>query len=179
MKIAGIVMTILMMTSTIMPSDFIAIPKTSNSAKKVFESYTAITDSGSKQWELLHGQDTVVRDDGLIMVGDCYTVALGQSFGEIGDKFIFTLQKENGSLKKIKCIMADAKMNHDTMNGQGWLGHDGHMLEFIVDTNKLPEGVKLTGDVGSYEEFEGEIVGVQRKESQNERKTKPKNNQLH
>lgn len=113
------------------------LPVTSSSTVKRYEDYTCITDTTSKAYQLL--QQGIIGSDGLIRIDGYIAAALGQRYGKVGDRFIFTIGD-----KKMKIIMADAKANCDTDNG--WTGKDGHVLEMIVCTSRLNEKSRLMGD---------------------------------
>lgn len=73
--------------------------------------------------------------------GDRYMIALGQEFGLTGTEVDVHL--ENGV--EIPCIIGDSKEYFDTINGEGRIGNDGGIVEFIVNTDYLPEEVVWLG----------------------------------
>lgn len=147
-------LSILMLVTPI--TEVVDFPQTNNSEWKPYEDYRCISNVTTPNYQLLHGGNVQHHGDGLISIGEYYTVALGQNFGEIGDKFVVTF--EDGH--KTKIIMCDAKANEHTIDG--WQGHNGHIVEVIVDTDYLTPDVRQMGTVGVNEVFKGKIVKIER-----------------
>ena len=131
----------------------------SKSAVKRYEDFTAISDTSSKQYQLL--RKGVRESNGLIKVDGYVCVALGSRYGAIGSKFIFVL-KDGNRKRAVKVIKADEKQDRHTLNGEGWTDINGNILEMIVDTGKLPEEAKTSGDCDRIEAVRGEIVRIVR-----------------
>lgn len=107
---------------------------------KPYEDYRAITDSFSTQYELL--SRAYHADNGLLYIDGYLAVALGSKFGEVGTKYYFTMD----SGEEIPVIKADAKQDIHTLNGEGWVGTNGHLMEMIVDTDLLDSDAMWMGD---------------------------------
>lgn len=126
-------------------------------AFKCYEDYRALTDTSAPQYEL---QLEAYTDElGLRKVGDRYCVALGSAFGtEIGTKYDIEL----ASGYTLPCILADQKADKDTVKGHTRDRH-GAVIEFIVDTERLPQICRQMGDI-SYisDEFTGEVKTIRR-----------------
>jgi hypothetical protein len=144
-------------------NETIEIPSLNNkdSSFKSYMDYRTITDRTSKQWGLQ--QKAYTDSNGLRRVGNYYCVALGTSLGgQVGDVFGITF--DNGS--RIEVILADIKDDRhtDTSNSFVELGGDRvNVVEFIVDTHRLPYLARVMGDI-SYigYGFEGHILQVER-----------------
>ena len=130
----------------------------SKSAVKRYEDFTAISDTSSKQYQLL--RKGVRESNGLIKVDGYVCVALGSRYGDVGDKFIFILRRADGTKHAVKVIKADEKQDRHTIGG--WTDKDGNILEMIVDTDQLPSSAKASGDCDQIQEVSGEIVRIVR-----------------
>jgi hypothetical protein len=120
--------------------------------------YRAITDKSSKQYKLI-SSGIFNKDNGLLITNDGYVaVALASRFGNIGDKFIVTL--DNGA--SFKAIKTDEKSDSHTVN-KCHHKNDGSLVEFVVDTNKLKTNNNLAyvmGDISYVDGFKGGITSV-------------------
>ena len=127
----------------------------SSSSFKSYMSYRAITNKSSKQYKLQ--QKAKTNSKGIRTVNGRYCIAMGSYYAtNIGTKI--DLVMKNG--KVIKCILADQKADRDTDSTNRYTS-DGSIVEFIVDTGKLPRMVKLMGDVSyAYDSFRGKIKAV-------------------
>lgn len=104
--------------------------------------FRAITAVETLQYQLQYDGYTVTDVvTGIRKRGDRYMIALGQEFGLTGTEVDVHL--ENGVV--IPCIIGDSKEYFDTINGEGRIGADGGIVEFIVDTDYLPEEVVWLG----------------------------------
>lgn len=130
----------------------------SKSAVKRYMDVSAVTDTNSKQYQLL--RKGVRESNGLIKVDGYVCVALGSRYGAIGDKFTFILRRADGTKHAVKVIKSDAKQDRHTIGG--WTDKDGNILEMIVDTDQLPSSAKASGDCDQIEEVNGEIVRIVR-----------------
>lgn len=115
------------------------LPVMSDSPQKPYMDYRTITDYSSPQYRIV--SQAVHEADGRLTVDGYTCVALGQQYGQVGDRFIATIGG-----KKYRLIMADAKRYCDTANGAGWCGKNGHVIEMVVDTPYLPSECKVMGD---------------------------------
>jgi hypothetical protein len=68
-------------------------------------------------------------------------IALGSQYGPVGTKYYMTI---GGVVYKF--IKADAKADIHTANGEGWTGPDGHIIECIVDMDKLDSRAAFSGN---------------------------------
>lgn len=137
----------------------------STSSAKSYMDYRAITDTTSKQYELVQNMNI---KNGMLLDEDGYIgVALGSQFGEVGSKWVFELS----SGEYLYTIKVDEKDDKDTING---CQHkiDGSVIEFVVDTETTifsigSNGLILEGNFNNHPWFNGEIVSV-RKEVNND-----------
>lgn len=81
------------------------IPVCSNSQTKTYMDYKMITNKSSKQWQYINASGKIKIENGYLMEGEYIGVALGSYFGEIGTKYIFTL--DTG--KQIKVVKIEEK----------------------------------------------------------------------
>jgi hypothetical protein len=124
-------------------------------ARKSYMSYKAITSTGSKQYQLQQIA-TTDPETGIRMIDGDYCVAIGTGWGcVVGDKILVTLQ--NG--KSFNAIMADAKANAHTQ-GDNKTSMDGSVVEFVVEISSLPKEVRISGSLGSLEQFEGGVLSI-------------------
>ena len=126
-------------------------------AFKCYEDYRAITDTGSPQHMLQ--LEAYTDDSGLRKVGDRYCMALGSAYGsEIGTEYDIVLE----SGYTLPCVLADQKADRDTVAGHT-RDRSGAVMEFIVDTYRLPETVRRMGDVSYISpEFKGKIKEIRK-----------------
>lgn len=149
------------------------IPVLSSSSKdKTYMSVHAITDRTSDQWQYIHESGEVKTDDrGFIICGDGYIgAALGFYFGEIGEKYIFTLSTG----EELKICKVEHKAEKDTREDR-FAHHDGHVIEFVIDTdaqymqeNIEENGYIFSGNFNNCPEFEGEIVKIEKVKGENQ-----------
>lgn len=119
-----------------------------------------IVDRTSQQYKLLYSGNITHSNDGLLYYEDYVCVALGSRFGNIGDKFLITL--DNG--KQFKVIKLDEKSNEHTVNNCHHLS-DGSLIEFVIDINKAAQYYDMVitmGDFNHEDKFNGNIVKIQR-----------------
>ena len=118
-------------------ADFdITVPST----MKSFESHTAFGKKTAQQ----RLQNIAWTDEyGFKIVNDRYCVALGSRFTSvIGQYFDITL--ENGTV--IPCVLSDQKDDKDTDDTNTYMLSNHCSSEFCVNTDMIPEEVKLHGD---------------------------------
>lgn len=132
------------------------VPK--NSSKKTYMDYRKITDTSSEQYKLQQNKDCYTTDTGLRKVNEYYCIAVGTYYSDnIGDKLI--VHMENG--ESFKAIVADIKDDKHTDETNRQHKKDGSVIEFVVDTKKLPEVVRKMGDISYMNEtFKGEIKAI-------------------
>jgi len=132
------------------------VPK--NSSRKTYMDYRKITDTSSEQYKLQQNKDCYTTDSGLRKLNEYYCIAVGTYYSEnIGDKLI--VHMENG--ESFKAIVADIKDDKHTDETNRQHRKDGSVIEFVVDTRKLPELVRKMGDISYMNEtFKGEIKAI-------------------
>jgi hypothetical protein len=142
------------------------IPVCSNSQTKTYMDYKMITDKTSKQWQYIHTSGKIKIENGYLMEGEYIGVALGSYFGEIGTKYIFTL--DTG--KQIKVVKIEEKADAHTNNGcqQKW---DKSVIEFVIDSNafeKSSNGYVYNGNFNNIAQFKGKIIKIEEIVKKNE-----------
>ena len=132
---------------------------------KAYMDYSCITDDTTMQWELQ--QKAYTNEYGLRKIGTDYCVAVGSYYSEtVGERFKITLENDN----EFTVIISDLKKDEHTdstnryspvydENGEFY---SANVLEFIVDTNQLHSMVTTLGTVSYYDEFEGNIVSIEK-----------------
>lgn len=129
---------------------------TSWGSMKSYMSYKAITNTRSKQYRL---QKKAVTDPttGIRTINGDYCVAIGSGWGcAVGDRILVTLQGG----KKFNAIVADAKADAHTNSDNKTTTHDKSVVEFVVDIPSLPKSVRLSGNVGTLDQFSGGVVSI-------------------
>ncbi|MCI5774721.1 MAG: hypothetical protein MR210_09180 [Erysipelotrichaceae bacterium] len=135
----------------------------SSSSVKTYMSYQAITNTASKQYEII-SQLTIDETTGFLYDEDGFiATALGANFGELGSRYYFTLS----SGVVIPVIKADAKSISHVPNGCATDG--GSVIEFIIDEQiskeyfgQGPSGLASFGNFNNDPRFEGTIVKVEK-----------------
>lgn len=117
---------------------------------KSFMDYRAVTDSTSPQWH--YRTNGWTREDGVRMYEDRVQIAMGWQYGQIGDKVNIYL--DTGTV--IRGILGDSKGNRCYHSDGGTKS----MVEFLVDSNKIPQRVWRDGSLESI--FTGNIVKIER-----------------
>lgn len=121
------------------------LPVHDDNSFKTYMDYRMITDTTSQQWAMQ--QEAYTDENGLRKIGDYYCVALGSGISNsIGNKFLITLE----SGEQIKVIMAEQKADRHTDPSNRYIDRgDGsiNIVEFIVQTENLPDIVRIMGDV--------------------------------
>jgi hypothetical protein len=134
----------------------------STSSSKTYMSHTLIS-RNSIQGRYIDAH-MVVRDGFLYDSAGFMGVALGSSFGDIGDRFIFTLSTG----VELRLVKIERKSDDHTFNGceQRW---DNSVIEFVIDPAtteiaKASNGYFAQGNFNNLEEFRGDIVRVQKEQ---------------
>lgn len=132
---------------------------------KAYMDYNCITDDTTMQWEL---QQTAYTDEyGLRKIGTDYCVAVGSYYSEtVGERFKITLDSDN----EFTVIISDLKKDEHTDSSNRYSPvydengdfYSANILEFIVDVNQLHSMVTTLGTVSYYDEFEGNIVSIEK-----------------
>lgn len=128
--------------------------KTLGGSFKSYTDYNCLLKS-SAQWELQ--EQAYTDENGLRKIGDAYLVALGSYYGTtLGTRYTVTLANGNS----FQIILCDVKNDiHTDSNNQICLSN-GSIIEFYVDSSKMPKYVKTSGTIGSIEFFSGDIVSI-------------------
>lgn len=135
------------------------IPVCSNSQTKTYMDYKMITNKSSKQWQYINASGKIKIENGYLMEGEYIGVALGSYFGDIGTKYIFTL--DTG--KQIKVVKIEEKADSHTKNGcqQKW---DGSVIEFVIDSKAFEKsaiGYVYNGNFNNIKQFNGHIEKIE------------------
>lgn len=126
---------------------------------KSYMDYRCITNTESAQYKLQ--QDCCTDENGLRVYDGCYAVALGTYYSStVGDKFHITL--DTG--EEFDVIVGDVKADCDTDKTNRYVPINGNIIEFIVDTRKLPKDVRWMGTVSAIDIFEGSVESIEKLE---------------
>lgn len=123
------------------------------SSFKSYMDYRAITNRDSKAYKLL--SESTTDDNGLRKIDDYYCVAMGTYFGNVGD--LLYVETDEGAHWNV--ILVDIKSDEHTDSTHTYTLSNGCMIEFIVDTSKLPVSIKRSGTVNGLG-FQGKITVV-------------------
>lgn len=124
---------------------------------KSYMDYRCITNTSSDQYKLQ--QKCYTDDNGLRVYDGYYAVALGTYYSStIGDKFHITL--DTG--EEFDVIVGDVKADCDTDKTNRYVPVNGNIIEFIVDTKKLPKDVRFMGTVSALDDFEGSVTSIEK-----------------
>ena len=109
---------------------------------------------------MIYSDEIVVGDDGLLYSGEYVGIALGTRYGNIGDKFIITL--DTGV--EFKAIKLDTKSDAHTYNGCHQR-YDSSMIEFLIDTDKAKASYPEAMVMGSFDvvdKYSGVVTSIMR-----------------
>lgn len=128
---------------------------------KAYTDYHCYNIDGSAQKYI---QDNAITEEhGIRMFDGYYCVAMGSAYGEVGDKYIIELS--NGMC--FAMIKADEKSDKHTDSTNryhlcpNYHGEDrACVIEFIVDTDKIPEKVAIYGSFDYCELFSGDVKRI-------------------
>lgn len=124
---------------------------------KSYMDYRCITNTSSDQYKLQ--QKCYTDDNGLRVYDRYYAVALGTYYSStIGDKFHITL--DTG--EEFDVIVGDVKADCDTDKTNRYVPVNGNIIEFIVDTKKLPKDVRFMGTISALDDFEGSVTSIEK-----------------
>lgn len=133
---------------------------------KTYMDYRAVTNTSSKQYWFIRENMTVDNNTGFLYDEDGFIgVALGSYYGEIGDRFYFTL--DSGVILPV--VKIDEKSDRDTDSTHCYHVLDTSVIEFVISTEHANEyfgyygnGLVLQGNYSNYQEFKGSIVKVEK-----------------
>ena len=124
-----------------------------------FKSYTdyRCLSRSSPQWALQ--EQAYTDENGLRKIGDAYLVAMGSYYGTtLGATYIVTLSNGNS----FTVMLCDGKADrHTDANNQICLSN-GSVIEFYVESDKMPSTIRQMGSVGALEQFSGSIVSIEK-----------------
>lgn len=123
------------------------------SSFKSYMDYRTITNKGSYAYQLQ--QQAITDENGLRKINGYYCVAMGTRYGKVGD----TLYIETDEGAHWNVILADIKSDKHTDSTHSYTLSNGCMIEFIVDTEKMPIHIKRSGTVNGLG-FQGKITVV-------------------
>lgn len=132
---------------------------------KAYMDYRCITDKTSKQYELQ--QDAETDEQGLRKYGDYYLIGLGTYYAtSAGEKFRITLENDKVFYAMTGDIKADIHTDENNIYSPVYDSNgkfiSANVVEFIVDTKAMDRKAKLSGSVGTYENFSGNIVKIEK-----------------
>ncbi|MCC8042021.1 MAG: hypothetical protein LIO69_00600 [Oscillospiraceae bacterium] len=129
-----------------------------DTAFKTYMDYRTITDTSSVQYEMQ--QEAYTDSQGIRRIDGDVCVALGTAYAEsCGERFIITLDSGNSFTAVVGDIKADS--HTDETNSYVWLWEGcGDMVEFIVDSERLDEDIRIMGSMGEYEEYSGNVTSI-------------------
>ena len=129
---------------------------------KTYMDYRAITSVNSNQYQYIYNSGEIyVAEDGFLRTYDGYIgVALGSYFGNIGDKYVFTL--DTGI--ELRLVKVEEKADKDT-DSYGYTADDGSVIEFVIDAGKMrnkkyENGYIYGGNFNNCPDFNGKIVKI-------------------
>lgn len=133
---------------------------------KTYMDYRATTVRSSRQYQFIHNNLTVDETTGFLYDEDGFIgAALGSFYGEIGDRYYFTL--ESGVVLPI--VKCEEKADEDTDSRGCYHTSDYSVIEFVIDKNyalnyfgRLSNDYVLNGNYNNYELFKGAIVKVEK-----------------
>lgn len=137
----------------------------SSSSTKTYMPYTAITAKGSKQYKYIQNHMTVDQTTGMLYDEDGFIgAALGYNFGDIGERYYFTL--DSGIVLPI--VKVDAKASSDAPNGCSHAA-DASVIEFVIDAKIAseyfgagPTGLVKQGNFNNDTRFKGSITKIEK-----------------
>ena len=122
--------------------------------------YACITDTNSLQYQFQ--MNCWTDSQGIRRQGDDVCIALGSYYGtEIGTRYLITTDSGNS----FTAVLADCKADiHTDYNNQYRDTGNGfkNVVEFIVDTYALDPDVMSSGNIGTYSNYSGNIVSIQK-----------------
>lgn len=136
------------------------------STAKTYMDYRMTTVVSSRQYQFMRNELTIDEETGFLYDKDGFiAVALGSYFGEIGDRFYFTL--DSGIV--LPLVKAEEKADKDTDETGCYHLIDSSIIEFVIDGDCAREyfwhndnGLVLNGNYNNYSLFKGEIAKVEK-----------------
>ena len=133
---------------------------------KTYMDYHMTTVVSSRQYQFIHNELTVDKETGFLYDKDGFIgVALGSYYGQIGDRFYFTL--DTGIV--LPLVKAEEKADVDTDITGCYHLLDTSIIEFVIDSDYAKNyfwhndnGLVLNGNYNNYSLFDGAIVSVEK-----------------
>ena len=133
---------------------------------KTYMDYRATTDPSSVQYWFIRNNMEVDEVTGFLLDEDGFIgAALGSYFGNIGDRFYFTL--DSGVVLPI--VKVEEKADRDTDPTGCYHSKDGSVIEFVIDSTiagdyfgRYGNGLVLQGNYANYSIFKGDIVKIEK-----------------
>lgn len=137
-----------------------------SNSTKTYMDYRATTATLSRQYQFIHNEMTVDTKTGFLYDKDGFIgAALGSYYGQIGDRYYFTLDS-GVVLPIVKC---EEKSDNDTDYSGCYHLSDGSVIEFVIDRNyatnyfgTLTNSLVLQGNYNNYHLFKGQIIKVEK-----------------
>lgn len=136
--------------------EYVQMPLYSSSSVKRYEDYRAITNTSSLGYQLT--RQAYICSDGTLEIDGYKLVAVGKGYGTVGEKLRVTFTDG----RQLNLLIADNKQDAHTLNGAGYSGTDGHVIECIVDTRTMPATAKRMGDCNYIDIFNGELLMIEK-----------------
>ena len=138
----------------------------SSNTAKTYMDYRMTTVVSSRQYQFIHHKLTVDKKTGFLYDNEGFiAVALGSFYGEIGDRYYFTL--ESGIV--LPLVKAEEKADVDTDRSGCYHTSDGSVIEFVIDADiaksyfsTYSNGLVLDGNYNNYSLFSGSFVKVEK-----------------
>ena len=138
----------------------------STNTAKTYMDYRMTTVVSSRQYQFLNYKCTVDKNTGFLYdEAGFIAVALGSHYGEIGDRFYFTL--DSGVV--LPLVKGEEKADEDTDYTGCYHTLDGSVIEFVIDSDYArgyfstnSNGYVLDGNYNNYSLFRGSISKVER-----------------
>lgn len=136
-----------------------------SNSSKTYMDYRATTLTSSAQYQFMRNNCIVDKTGFLLDEENFIAVALGSFYGDIGDRYYFTL--DSGVV--LPLVKAEEKADVDTDYRGCYHTNDNSVIEFVIDSNYAGDyfgvygnGYVLSGNYNNYPTFRGEIVKVER-----------------
>ena len=138
----------------------------STNTAKTYMDYRMTTLVSSRQYQFLNYECSVDKKTGFLYDKDGFiAVALGSYYGEIGDRFYFTL--DSGIV--LPLVKGEEKADEDTDYSGCYHTIDGSVIEFVIDSYYASSyffsndnGLVLNGNYNNYSLFKGSIAKVEK-----------------
>lgn len=136
------------------------------SGAKTYMDYRMTTVVNSRQYQFINNELKVDNKTGFLYDKDGFiAVALGSFYGEIGDRYYFTL--DTGVI--LPLVKAEEKADQDTDARGCYHLIDSSIIEFVIDSDYAGEyfgdkgnGLVLNGNYNNYSLFKGDIEKVEK-----------------